>query len=317
MVKGANGKMTKLKYLSRENLYIINTLDKGEKRLVLSFVLTTIILACCWPSISFGQENNTTNIPSTVTNIFSNISTGDFLLLILIFITFIIFLAGTFIQRKYKVIERIQHEYSKFLNPSEVKLEYDKNSRGLKYSTQSDSDWNDFFYEVKRQKKYREYKLQELYEKAEGEVNNYHRAVNSTSKDINEKFNAEFKKRDDLDYIIWNGEGDKPLNDYIDNMHIPLNIENMINGVATHIYEPGTNGRYRLACTHRLAKSTSKSKIEKLKDLFENLANDDGVKGLFENRDKAKSDMDKALQDYNDKLSEVIRDLKMYPRRLF
>lgn len=262
---------------------------------------------------------SSTNLTSTrllvdlMKMVFSEPWTGNVLLFILIFVTAVLFIVETKLGREYKHIERIQQEYANLLKPGEVKLEYDRGE--LKHSHQDDLDWDDFIGEVKRQRKYRKYKLQDLYEKAEKAFKGYNKSVESVY-DVIKTISIDRLKRESFSFVIWDGERSKPLTDYIDTTQIPVCITNVINGHPLTI-EIGRDGRYMLQCPSTIAKATSEDKIHELKELFEKVANDDTLKESFAKRDKAKEDMEQALKDYNGKLSEAIRDLRMFPHQRF
>jgi hypothetical protein len=55
--------------------------------------------------------------------------------------------------------------------------------------------------------------------------------------------------------------------------------------------------------------------MEQLKDLIESIADAEETKELFAKRDSAENDMKQKLEMYNNKLAEVIRDFRLYPRR--
>jgi hypothetical protein len=252
-------------------------------------------------------------MPSVYTNLkafFLGSYTGNVLLAILIGVTIMLFFFEYTIRRKQKHIERIQQEYGKLLKPDAIKLEYDKGI--LKHSLQDDLDFEDFLSEVKKHKKNRKYKLNMLYEKTEIAVNEGNELVGRVPERIKEIANTIIKK-ECPDFILWNGEGDKPLGDYIDIEYIPHCIEN-INEGKTLNRVTGKDGRYVLQCPSTFAKTTSNDKIEKLKELIEKLATDSEVKNTIKRRDDAEKDINQALKEYNDKLAEIIRDLRMYPR---
>jgi len=260
---------------------------------------------------------NTTNLANTtvwVDVIKSYIN--PILLGILILVTIMLFYFGTKIDRKYKHIERIQQEYAELLKPSAVKLEHDRHD-SLKHSNQDDLYFDDFMDEVKRQRKYRKLKVEDSYKKAEEAVKEYRSSFKLAYEGI-KTISINVFKKEGFGSIIWNGEGNKPLGDYINPERIPLPIENIINGHPLKIEEPRGDGRYMLQCPDTMAKTTSKDKAEKLKELIEYVARDYEVKELITKRDEAKKEIDKALKDYNDRFVKVIYDLRMYPhRRLF
>jgi hypothetical protein len=169
-----------------------------------------------------------------------------------------------------------------------------------------------FFAEVKRQGKYRKYKVHELCKRAEDAAEKYAESVD-TFEEKKKTIPISMLKREGFGSMIWNGEGERPSGDYIDQRHIPSGIANLIMGNRP-IIERNTHGRYMLRCYNTIAKSTSEDTIKKLKDLFEKVANDDEIKNPLKTVTTLKKAMEQALMAYNDKLAEIIRDLRMSPR---
>ena len=249
---------------------------------------------------------------------FSKSYAGGVLLAILIWVTIVLFYSRTVIDRKSKHVERIQQEYAKLLKPGAVKLEYDGNDE-LKYSNQNNLDFDDFIEEVKRQRKYRKFKVEDLYKKAEEAVKMYRKSVKRVYEGI-KTISINVFKKEGFSSIIWNGEGNTPLGDYIDLERIPYSIEYIIkNRHPPNIVKPrgGGDGRYMLQCSDIMAKTTSIDKAEKIKELIENVARDYEVKKRIAKRDGAEKEIDEALKDYNDKIVKVIYNLRMYPSRCF
>lgn len=253
-------------------------------------------------------------MPSVYTNLktfFLGSYTGNVLLAVLIGVTIMLFFFEYKVGRKQKHIERIQQEYSKLLKPDAVKLEY--TVEGLKYSSENDLDFEDFLSEVKKQKKYRKYKLDEMYEAVEKAIDEGNEYSASTPQRITSVL-SDILKKEGLDFKFWMGEGDQPLEDFVEVFFIQSPIQKFINGFPLEVGKSG-DGRYTLKCnSSRIAKATSPDKIEKLKKLIEKLANDNEVKDAIEIYYRVPKDKEQALKEYNDKLTEIIRDLRMYPR---
>lgn len=253
-------------------------------------------------------------MPSVYTNLkafFLGSYTGNVLLTILIGVTIMLFFFEYSVGRKQKHIERIQQEYGKLLKPDAVKLEY--KGGVLKYSSEKDLDFEDFLSEVKKQKKYRKYKLDEVYVTVEKAVDEHKEYSTSTPQKIISVL-TDMLKKEGLDFKFWNGEGDQPSEDFVEAYVIPSPIQKLINGSPLEVGKSG-DGRNTLKCNYRIAKATSPDKIEKLKKLIDKkLKNDNEVKDAIEIYNKAEEDKDQALKEYNDKLAEIIRDLRMYPR---
>jgi len=232
---------------------------------------------------------------------------GNVLLAILIGVTIMLFIVETEIIGKYR---RFQQVYDDLLKPSTVKLEY--NRKELRYTHQNNLDWDGFISVVKKRIKRHpfRYKARGLYEKVDKAVNGHKKCIAS----INEKICLlviDGLKKESFDYMIWNGEGDKPLGDYVDMKRIPYSIENIVRGPPLK-EEKKEDGRYALQATSTFAKTTSEDKIEKLKKLIQLVADDDEIKKLFTKRDDAERDVEEALKLYNNKLAMVIHDLRLH-----
>lgn len=229
------------------------------------------------------------------------------LIAILIGATIMIFIIETEIIGKYR---RFQQVYDALLKPSIVKLEYNRNE--LRYTHQNNPDWDGFISVVnKRIKRHPfRYKARALYEKVENAVDAHKNCIASINKKI-DLLVIDRLKKESLDYMIWNGEGDKPLGDYVDMGRIPSSIESIVSGSPLN-EEMKADGRIALQCPSTFVKTTSKDKFEKLKKLIQSVADDNDIKTLFTKRDYAKRDIEEALKLYNNKLAMVIHDLRLH-----
>jgi hypothetical protein len=183
----------------------------------------------------------------------------------------------------------------------------------LKFLSEKDLDFEDFFNEVKNQKKYRKYKLDEMYNAVEKAIEEHKDSSISSPQKIISVL-SDILKKEGLEFKFWMGEGDQPLEDFMDAFVIQSPFQKFINGASLEVGRSG-DGRYTLKCNmSRIAKATSPNKIEKLKKLIEKLANNNEIKDAVEIYYKAWKDKDQALKEYNNKLADIIRDLRMYPR---
>jgi len=231
---------------------------------------------------------------------------GNVLLFILIVVTIGV---AKMAHKRSDFYNRFQQIYDDLLKLGEVELRYDIGG-GLIYTQQDHQEWKGFIDEVNKQikRKWWKYKARGLYEKVEKAVDDYKEYRTSTYQKITSVFTDKLKK-EGLGSMIWGGVGDQPLEDYVEIERIPSSIENIIKGSPLEEGKSG-DGRYTLKCPSRIAKTTSKDMIEKLRDLIQSLVDDEGIKELFAKRDKAKGDVDELLKRYNNKLDVVIQDLR-------
>ena len=226
------------------------------------------------------------------------------LLAVLTAVTIMIFFVNTKIG-KYR---RYQQVFDDLLEPDIVMLKYDRNVLG--YTPPNHSNLKAFTRLItKRIKRHPfRYRARSLYEKVENAVEAHKNCIASINKKIILVVIDRLKK-ESFDYMIWNGEGDKPSGDYVDISRIPFSIENIISGspLKEQLKE---DGRYALQCPSTFLKTTSKDKFEKLKKIIQSVADDNDIKTLFTKRDDAKRDVVDALKLYNNKLAVVIDDLR-------
>lgn len=261
------------------------------------------------------NTTNLTNVTILVDVLKSHIDAA--LLGILIVVTILLFYFGSKIDRGYKHMERIQQEYAKFLKPNAVKLEFDKNK--LKYSLQDDLDWSSFFAEVKRQRKYRVHKVPDLYEKAEKTCDKYNESDNSVIIKITSSVT---KISGESGFAAWDGNGNKPIVDYIIPEQTVLVIAEIIKrklkgwDVGDFLIENDC-GRFSLyhkrKMAYLLATSDSEEKLKILEKSILSLASDNEIIAIVEELNGIKQDVKEALDAYNEVIAEVIRELRMYP----
>jgi hypothetical protein len=233
---------------------------------------------------------------------------GNVLLAILIVVTIVV---PIMVHKRSDFYKRFQQVYDEFLKPGEVKLMYDNDKGKLRHTHHDHQEWEGFIREVKKRIKYKrwKYKAQGLYEKVEKAVNDYEDLVKLVETKITSIFSDRFE-REHFDLMIWKEDGEKPLVDYVELQKIPVCINFIISGNASLTERRGDDGIYKLLCHSTLAKTTSESKKNKLRDLILSIANDDDVKELIAKRDKAENDVKPALVIYNNKLARVIQDLR-------
>ena len=234
---------------------------------------------------------------------------GSILVAILILATIFV---GWWTKRMHKrsdFYNRFQQVYDKLLIPGEVKLVYGIGNK-LKYTQEEHQEWKGFIDEVNKQIKCKwlKYKARGLYEKVEKAFDKYEEYRMSSYQKPTLLFSDTLKK-EGLNFMIWDGEGDQPLEDYVEIERIPYSIENTIKGNTLEVGHSGDE-RYTLKCPGRIAKATSKDKIEKLRELFQSIVSNEEIKELFAKRDGTKDDADELLKRYNKNLAKVIQDLR-------
>jgi len=254
------------------------------------------------------------NITNLTSASFSEPYVGNVLLAILIGVTILIFCLKERFRRSDNRAIRFQQLCGEWLKPGVIKLSYD--GKGLRYNHQEDSRWQDFISVVDRQIKHRRYKARGLYEKVKKAVGIYEDLVRSANTEITSTFSVRLDK-EDLKIITWDGEGEEPSDDFVNFHLIPHSIEEIIKkGTGSLTEQKDPAGRYTLLVDGARAKTYSESKKDKLKDLILSMTTDDKIKELIAKRDRAKNDdVEPALERYNNKLDEVIRDFRLYPRR--
>ena len=247
------------------------------------------------------------------------------LIAVLIGVTIMLFSLKEILRWLDKRVLRFQTVYEELLMPGVIKLDHDE--KGLRYNHQEDEGWGDFIVVINRQLKRRRYKARGLYEEVEKASNDYKRLVGKVNTKIDSTFIDRLNK-EELNLLIWDGKGKEPSEDFV----IPQMISQCINGIISgtksptvqkedrkeserkHVITAGT-GRYMLLCYGIMAKADSESKIKQLRDLIHSMKNDEEIKDFIAKQDKAKNDMEQAKDMYNNKLAEVIRDFRLYPRR--
>lgn len=119
------------------------------------------------------------------------------------------------IHKRSDFYNRFQQVYDKLLIPGEVKLEYIGNK--LKYTQEDNQEWKGFIDEVHKQieRKWLKYKARGLYEKVEKAFGKYEEYRTSSYQKPTLLFSDTLKK-EGLNFMIWDDEGDQPLEDYVE-----------------------------------------------------------------------------------------------------
>lgn len=207
---------------------------------------------------------------------------------------------------------RFQEVYKEFLRPDAVKLEYDK-TKGLRYTTSGHEGWRDFISIVNKRlkRKWLKYRAPRLYKKVEKAVEICKGCVKALYPEIGSVFVDKLSEKN-LNFLILNNKNGKSSEDYIFLDGAALYLDDTISSKKNTSLEikGGSDGRHMLSYHSTIAKATSETKINSLRDLIEFLRSDKKIKELVEKRDKAKNDAKRLMDKYNDKLAKVIHDLR-------
>ena len=110
--------------------------------------------------------------------------------------------------------------------------------------------------------------------------------------------------------MIWDGNGDPPLEDYIEKEQIPKIFEHVIGGIDIETYKSG-DGRYAFKPPNKIGKADSEEKMKKMGELIQlTINNDEPIKKLLSKRNDEKITAEKLLGTYNNKLVKIIHDLR-------
>jgi hypothetical protein len=245
---------------------------------------------------------------------------GNVLLAFLIGVTIVTYYLSARARKRSDFYNRLPQICDELLKSGKVKLDYD--IKGLKYIHPNHPEWDGFISVVKRQMKRRRYKARGLYKKAEIAVNNYNAFIKRLKTKI-ASFLANGFKKGQQNIIIWDGSGERPSGDYVDLQKISYGFRR-----GMSLSEKREDGRYVLSAvlgpvpetceramsisgsSITIAKTTSESKKDWLRDFIESMANDDEINELNKKCAKAKNDVKRALEMYNNKLAKVIQDLR-------
>ena len=123
------------------------------------------------------------------------------------------------------------------------------------------------------------YKARGLRKKVEKVVEDHKQCIKRLDRKVSLLFNDRLNKESYDDSDRWNGEGDKPSDDYVRREGIPICIENIVVNNSHVEEERMADGRYALKCARTtIAKHTSKDEIERVKKSIQSVANDDEIK---------------------------------------
>jgi len=235
---------------------------------------------------------------------------GEILLAILIVVT-MSGVGAKLANKRSDFYNRFQKIYDNLLKPGEVELSY--TMEGLTYSQQENQEWEGFIDEVRKHIKRHpfKYKARGLYEKVEKAFGDYKNCVVSIDEKI-VSLSTDKLEEEGFGSMIWDSEGELPSDDYVEMPCIPHCIETIIKRGLTLDVKKSGDGRYALDCHRIIARATSKDMIKKLKKLIQSVVDGEGegIKELFTKRDNAKGDADELLKRYNNKLVNVIQDLR-------
>ena len=231
---------------------------------------------------------------------------------VLLAILIVATILGVWAHKRSDFYNRFQEVYKEFLKPDAVKLEYDK-TKGLRYTISGHKGWRDFISIVNKRlkRKWLKYRAPRLYKKVEKAVAICKGCVKALYPEIWSVFVDKLSEKN-LNFLILNNEKEKSPEDYIFPERAALYLDDTISGKKNTSPEikVDSDGRYMLSYHSTIAKATSETKINSLRDLIEFLRSDKKIKELVEKRDKAKNDAKRLMDKYNDKLAKVIHDLR-------
>ncbi len=235
---------------------------------------------------------------------------GSFLVAILILATIIV---GCWTKRMHKrsdFYNRFQQVYDKLLIPGEVKLCYGITNK-LNYTQENHQEWNGFIDVVNKEikRKWWKYFAWGLYKKTEKKFEDFEKFSKSFRFETISFFQNMIEKNN-CEFLIWDGNGELPLEDYIEKKQIPKIFEHVIEGINIETYKSGSGG-YAFRPPNKMGNSKSENKMKKLGGLIQSAIDDnEEIKKLLTKRKTEKIKAEKLLKDYNNKLVKVIHDLR-------
>ena len=253
-----------------------------------------------------NATNLTVQIGGTVVGFFSKPYADPTLIVLLIVTTALVGLGAKMVHKRSDFYNRFQEVYKELLIPGKVELEYIKTK--LKYTQEDHQEWNGFIDEVNKHKWWK-YNARVLYKKtkkkfesSESSSKSFCLKAISVVQDMNEK--------NDCGFLIWDGNGDPPLVDYIEKEQIPKIVENVIAGNPIETYKSGYGG-YAFEKPNQTVRAKSENKLKKLGELIQlTIDNDEKIKELLLKRKNEKVVAEKLLVTYNNKLIKIIHDLR-------
>jgi len=235
---------------------------------------------------------------------------GSILVAILILATILV---GWWTKRMHKrsdFYNRFQQVYDKLLIPGEVKLCYDFINK-LKYTQDNHQEWNGFIDVINKEikRKWWKYFAWNLYKKTEKKFKDFEDSSKSFRLETISLFQNMIEKND-CEFLIWDGNGDPPSEDYIEKEQIPKIFEHVIGGIGIETYKSGSGG-YAFRPPNKIGKADSEEKMKKLDELIQlTIDNDEEIKKLLSKRNNEKITAEKLLETYNNKLVKIIHDLR-------
>lgn len=205
---------------------------------------------------------------------------------------------------------RFQQIYDDLLKPGKVKLEYGVR-QGLHYTQQNHQEWSGFIEEVNKQikRKWWKYIARGLYKKTEKKFEDFEESSKSFSLVTISLFQNVIEKND-CGFLIWDGNGDPPSEDYIEKEQIPKVFENIIGGIGIETYESESGG-YAFKQPNKIGKAKSENKMKKLGELIQlTIDNNEEIRKLLSKRKNEKIAAENLLKEYNNKLVKIIHDLR-------
>lgn len=228
------------------------------------------------------------------------------LIVLLILTTALVGLGAKMVHKRSDFYNRFQEVYNELLIPNKVKLEY--NEKKLKYTQEDHQEWKGFIDEVKKHKWWK-YNARGSYKKTEKKFKAFEDSSKTFRLEIISLFQNMIEKNN-CEFLILDGNGDPPSEDYIEKEQIPKIFEHVIGGIGIDTYKSGDD-RYAFSPPNKIGKADSEEKMKKLGELIQStINNDEPIKKLLSKRNNEKSTAGELLETYNNKLVKIIHDLR-------
>lgn len=228
------------------------------------------------------------------------------LIVLLIVTTALVGLGAKMVHKRSDFYNRFQEVYNELLIPNKVRLEY--NEKKLKYTQEDHQEWNGFINEVNKHKWWK-YFAWGLYKKTGKKFKGFEDSSKTFRLETISLFQNMIEKND-CEFLMWDGNGDPPSEDYIEKEQIPKIFEHVIGEIGIETYKSGDD-RYAFTPPNKIGKAKLKEKMKKLGELIQlTIDNDEGIKKLLSKRKTEKIAAEKILEKYNNKLVKIIHDLR-------
>jgi hypothetical protein len=279
-------------------------------------------------SIELGGINGSYDMSFSKT-----VTMGDILTIGLIIVTLLTALIAYFkfkFDKEYKYIERIRQEYMNLFDFNTVKLYKDvwkwstvvPPTIRLKFTSQDHEEWGDFKHIINCQ--FKHYKYREgwgLYKKAEKAVNKFNKFVESTHKKLTARIDPILEE---INLEVWCGgsmgrpkehiNGSKVIASDIINTMIICNEETWSYGIYVRLPAASDEAFALKGPGTFIGQAESREELDKMMDLLQQIVDDDEIIKIAKKIIKANEKVEETVENYNNILSNILKDIKMYPR---